>query len=488
MAFGQCDCCKFPRPCSSESTVEFFANLRDAIEDANPNAGTPASSASTTQMVYLDFEIGEDRTAENEYTPAQRMEIKEMLEDQFRRFDVSFSLSFPTGEFSTLVFNEDASSGPGQIFNPPRTRIGGSAEGVDFRNLNRSDIAIVFVNEPNLSGPQLVTASANVAAHELGHLLGLRHADALGPIGTGISNEFAPSFVPAFEGPLDGAIEAENHIMGNGFPFNFENSFFTERLNWFSERSSARLVVAEGHQTVIDMDGNDTIADAQPMELLNQVVPNTIEEGGIVGGVLIEPVNAGTGDFCGAIAVVEGSLNGSDNDPVDIFRIEGRAGDILNLQVLSSRLPRLCSNSIDPTISVTDAAEVLLDYHGVDAFNEDGVDAIEFARFGDAELVDLTLTSDGPIFVQVGLSDRNPSESGNYELLVYRFGAVDAEGRLPTSTLGDVDLSGVVDFSDIPAFIGVLQSGVFQAEADCDCSTVVDFADIPAFIAILQAQ
>ncbi len=53
---------------------------------------------------------------------------------------------------------------------------------------------------------------------------------------------------------------------------------------------------------------------------------------------------------------------------------------------------------------------------------------------------------------------------------------------------GDVDLDGDVDFADIAPFIAVLQSGVFQAEADCDCSTVVDFADIPAFIAILQNQ
>ena len=52
---------------------------------------------------------------------------------------------------------------------------------------------------------------------------------------------------------------------------------------------------------------------------------------------------------------------------------------------------------------------------------------------------------------------------------------------------GDVDLSGQVDFADIPAFIAVLQGGGFQAEADCDCSGQVDFADIPAFIAILQA-
>ena len=58
----------------------------------------------------------------------------------------------------------------------------------------------------------------------------------------------------------------------------------------------------------------------------------------------------------------------------------------------------------------------------------------------------------------------------------------------PPVLKGDVDLDGDVDFDDIGPFIAVLQSGVFQAEADCDCSTVVDFGDIPSFIAILQSQ
>jgi hypothetical protein len=53
---------------------------------------------------------------------------------------------------------------------------------------------------------------------------------------------------------------------------------------------------------------------------------------------------------------------------------------------------------------------------------------------------------------------------------------------------GDVDLDGDVDFDDIPAFITVLQAGVFLAEADCDCDSDVDFDDIPAFITILQSQ
>ena len=51
--------------------------------------------------------------------------------------------------------------------------------------------------------------------------------------------------------------------------------------------------------------------------------------------------------------------------------------------------------------------------------------------------------------------------------------------------LGDVDQSGAVDFSDIPAFIAILQSGGFSEEADVNQDNSVDFSDIPPFIVAL---
>lgn len=53
--------------------------------------------------------------------------------------------------------------------------------------------------------------------------------------------------------------------------------------------------------------------------------------------------------------------------------------------------------------------------------------------------------------------------------------------------LGDVDQNGVVDFADIPAFIEVLQTGMFLPEADINQDGVVNFDDIPGFIEILTA-
>lgn len=57
-----------------------------------------------------------------------------------------------------------------------------------------------------------------------------------------------------------------------------------------------------------------------------------------------------------------------------------------------------------------------------------------------------------------------------------------------TTLLGDVDLSGTVDFLDIAPFIAVLSSNGSQAEADCDESGFVDFLDIAPFIAILAGS
>ena len=53
--------------------------------------------------------------------------------------------------------------------------------------------------------------------------------------------------------------------------------------------------------------------------------------------------------------------------------------------------------------------------------------------------------------------------------------------------LGDVNLDGEVDFSDIAPFIVLLANGRFQAEADIDVNGTVNFDDIAPFIRILAA-
>lgn len=54
--------------------------------------------------------------------------------------------------------------------------------------------------------------------------------------------------------------------------------------------------------------------------------------------------------------------------------------------------------------------------------------------------------------------------------------------------LGDTNLDGVVDFSDIAPFIAVLQLGEFRAEADVDENGEVNFLDISPFIGVLSSR
>ena len=58
-----------------------------------------------------------------------------------------------------------------------------------------------------------------------------------------------------------------------------------------------------------------------------------------------------------------------------------------------------------------------------------------------------------------------------------------------TSVLrGDCNLDGVIDFGDIPAFIGALSGGTNLDQADCNADGAVDFGDIPSFVDILSSS
>ena len=63
-----------------------------------------------------------------------------------------------------------------------------------------------------------------------------------------------------------------------------------------------------------------------------------------------------------------------------------------------------------------------------------------------------------------------------------------ASGIVPELLIGDVNLDGSVNGSDILPFIQLLVTGGFQNEADCNQNNSLDFLDIPSFIILLNAD
>ena len=54
--------------------------------------------------------------------------------------------------------------------------------------------------------------------------------------------------------------------------------------------------------------------------------------------------------------------------------------------------------------------------------------------------------------------------------------------------VGDINLDGAVNFSDISPFIGLLSANIFQIEADINQDGEVNFADISGFIGLLSGS
>jgi hypothetical protein len=152
--------------------------------------------------------------------------------------------------------------------------------------------------------------------------------------------------------------------------------------------------------------------------------------------------------------------NGTDLNPSDVFRI------VTDVTYTSS-------DGTDSTFTAETKIETL--------------DGTQLGATVTTTLIDDAILLAGDR-IQFAIRDGASANVGNPQnTRIHRLAAIFNPEDSAAPLKGDADLSGIVDFSDIPAFITVLQSGVYQAEADCDCSGVVDFSDIPAFILILQA-
>ena len=147
-------------------------------------------------------------------------------------------------------------------------------------------------------------------------------------------------------------------------------------------------------------------------------VPNSLQRGLYANKTFI----VGAVDVVGEIAT---------SGQTDVYRFEGRAGDLFNIQLMSSALERYAADGLDAIVSVFDSLGNLV------TSSDD-----EFEGH-DPSVIDLTLPADGVYYVRVSGFE---TTVGRYELFAYRFdtasitdGSDVIEGRAGDDTLSGGD-------------------------------------------------
>lgn len=415
-------------------------NLIYGAEYSEGFSGQVAGSRGETQWVLLDFD-SRTETGEHVYTPEERDTIEARLESVYRGpnvgspwFDVEFtqnSNEIPAEidrNFVTIFFNDTPDFG----------RPGGLASEVDLGNVNLDGSAQVQVNgllggtvtadeansdnhenplpgglpshatmfgdaqvgslKPEASSENFVLLSAKIAAHELGHLMGLRHQDSFGPIGFGIHDPpGSGAYNPTYTGPV-GGFESFDHLLGS--PASIGSSRFTD-LNdlFFGEREAVKLAFAgsDPNDTRVDeqLSPHATWDTAQSLTLVNLAVPNTLSH----GINLVKDQFVQIQSVLGQIQIDLSTLV-SEND---WYSFTGTAGDLINIDVLSNSLvgrfgtgPNDFVDTILRVYSVdADGNLALVPYHGGVAENDDQFEPT------DSSIIDLKLPADGTYYIEV---------------------------------------------------------------------------------------
>ncbi len=381
-------------------------------------AGDDLLQGGLTQVVYLDFDaVNSPRLYA--YTPADRAAVAARLRAVYAEFAFEFTLARPDpadGPFVTVTFNAG---------NP-----GGQSSELDYRNLDRGGAAAINVNgflggpgQPTLTAANAVGLSAGVAAHELGHLVGLRHSDAFGPIGTGISPAVNPGrYYPGYAGPA-AAAETAGHVSAS--PRAVGSTLFDAAAGVFlGAREAIKLAFADTGTVAAEDDtftdaagravGNGSARTAQPLGALpGLAVPNTLPA--FLPGTATAPAGYGLTFAVGA-AVVTGTLTPGDDD---FYSFVASPGDLVNVEVTSATNPHV-GPAVNPRV-------FLLDQDGnVLASNDDELES------PDATVLDFRLPTAGLpagprlYFVVVDggpRPGRGVTAAGGYELFLSTFKA-----------------------------------------------------------------
>jgi hypothetical protein len=371
-----------------------------------------------TQVVLLQF-LTSTLPGVHNYTADEQSTILSNLQQTYAAFNYFFTTDQPTaqqraqatgGRYATLIFNQGPAGGAANDLDPGNIDLGSSA------TINVSP----FLGDPTQglvepSSQKIINLSTTIAAHELGHLSGLQHQDAIGPIGTGIYSGIKPSaFNPLFPGPTN-ATETPLDIMAS-----------PDSVGTTLQQAAAQTQI--GERDAIKLAFNDTGSllkqSSLPTEPFNLVkgVSTAYVVNNLPGLTVPNTLMAGTRDSGKTFDVNAVAINGALATPTqeDFYAITAPAGQ-MTIQVIS-RNNTLNPKPIIPELEVLDANGNQV------AYNEKEFESL------DSTLLDLSLTAGGTYYV--GVDSFLSLTAGNYQLFMYSF----ATG--PVQNSGDTMVGG----------------------------------------------
>lgn len=419
-----------------------------------------------------------------QYSQAQRDAIQAGFEKDYAAFNFQFVQEPPAeGDFTTVTFGDTTIGGDpnitvleidsdndGSVDGFSFSILFGQADAIDFGDINRNDTGRVdgnfwtFLDQANFNlsafngatatpedvAAAVVQQSLNTGSHELGHNLGLRHHDSLGPIGTGTSgagNTATDAFGGSWPTPA-AADETFDHLMASGASVGLPLSNSINSDRFLSERSATKLAftyngtflaednletTALGQPLNLEIpSGSDTLAFGFPLpstnetfteikvlELESLLVPITLES----GDNLNRPsVQTGDGAFFDVVATsVLGLID--DSSVGDLFQLNTDGADRwYSFELLSSTsgfIDAFIGDILFNQLTIYDENFEVLDwFDGVATALFDGEAAF------DKLVWDLFLPADSTFYIAVSTPDElglTANLTGFYELFITGF-------------------------------------------------------------------